>query len=171
VRRPIATLPSGATILGMGDSVVLNDPISGQGANLAAHAATCYLDSINRHTSGDFDEPWMLRTFEKFWRGWAQWVVEWTNSMLVGPAQHHLELFADAARNQQIARAIANGFDDPREFFQWWFDARAAERFRTEKRLAQAGNLDSRELRRALGHYATGVAVITARGADGHRSG
>ncbi len=36
VRRPVATLPSGARVLGLGDAVVLNDPITGQGSNNAA---------------------------------------------------------------------------------------------------------------------------------------
>jgi flavin reductase (DIM6/NTAB) family NADH-FMN oxidoreductase RutF len=155
----------------MGDSVVLNDPISGQGANLAAHAAAHYLDSINHNGSAKFDEKWMTGTFEKFWRGWAQWAVEWTNSMLRGPADHHPALFADASGNPELAAALASGFNDPRELFQWWFDAPAAERFRAEKKAAQRGRFDLRDLRSALGQYATGVAVITARGTDGRRVG
>src|ERR1700741_4928456 len=46
VRRPVGVLPSGALVLGIGDAVVLNDPITGQGANTAAKAASFYLDSI-----------------------------------------------------------------------------------------------------------------------------
>ncbi|MGQ4615847.1 flavin reductase [Nocardia sp. R7R-8] len=171
VRVPVATLPSGRPVLGMGDAVVLNDPITEQGANLAAHAATYYLDSIVRNRSGEFDAAWMSQTFEKFWRGWAQWAVEWTNSMLVDSPPHRAELAAEAADNPGIAAAIANGFDDPRQFFRWWFDADAAARFRAETRAAQNGRFDARELRRALGQYATGVTVVTARGANGRKVG
>ncbi|MGQ4599035.1 flavin reductase [Nocardia sp. R6R-6] len=171
VRVPVATLPSGRPVLGMGDAVVLNDPITGQGANLAAHAASYYLDNIVRNQSGYFDAAWMRQTFEKFWRGWAQWTVEWTNSMLTAPPQHRVELLAEAVDNPGIAAAIANGFDDPRQFFQWWFDADAAARLRAEKQAAQDGRFDGRELRRALGQFATGVTVVTARAANGHKVG
>ncbi|HKS45846.1 MAG TPA: flavin reductase [Amycolatopsis sp.] len=171
VRVPVAKLPSGRPVLGLGDAVVLNDPLTGQGANLAAHAASYYLDNIVRNPSGDFDEAWMRRTFERFWRGWAQWVVEWTNSMLVVPPPHRAGLLAEAAENPEIAAAIANGFDDPRQFFQWWFDPVAAARFRAEKLAVRQGRFDPRELRRALGQYATGVTVVTARGPDGRKVG
>jgi flavin reductase (DIM6/NTAB) family NADH-FMN oxidoreductase RutF len=171
VRMPVAALPSGQPVLGIGDAVVLNDPITAQGANLAAHAATYYLDSINRNSTGTFDEAWMRRTFENFWRGWAQWAVEWTNSMLLPFSEHQADLLVEAADNPELAAAIAGGFDDPRQYFQWWFDAEAAARFRAEKRAARSGRFDPRDLRQALGQYATGVAVITARGEDGRRVG
>lgn len=171
VRRPVATLPSGRTVLGIGDAVVLNDPITGQGANLAAQAASYYLDDIVRNRDGEFDQAWMYRTFERFWRSWAQWVVEWTNSMLSPLPAFRTALMAEAAENPQLATAIANGFDDPREFFQWWFDPDSAARFRAEKLAAFQGRLDRRQLRRALGQYATGVTVVTARGPDGRKVG
>lgn len=171
VRGPVATLPSGRAVLGIGDAVVLNDPVTAQGANLAAHAAAHYLDAINRHGDRVFDEPWMRATFERFWRGWAQWAVEWTNSLLVPLGDHQTALLTEAADSPQLAAAFADGFDDPRQFFQWWFDAQAATRIRCEKRVADAGRFQPQELRRALGQYATGVAVITARGADGRRVG
>jgi len=84
----------------------------------------------------------------------------------VGSRQFRAVLAADSP---QLAAAFADGFDDPRQFFQWWFDAEAATRIRCEKRVADAGRFQPQELRRALGQYATGVAVITARGADGRR--
>ncbi|WP_033290687.1 flavin reductase [Amycolatopsis jejuensis] len=170
VRRPVAYLPSGRPVLGIGDAVVLNDPISGQGANLAAHAAGHYLEAVERH-DGAFDAAWMNRTFEQFWRGWAQWTVEWTTAMLAPPRPHVQELLAEAAEVPGIAAAIANAFDDPRQAFRWWFDESAATRFRTEMRAAQDGRFDRREFRTALGQYATGVAVVTARGADGRKVG
>ncbi|WP_239001857.1 MULTISPECIES: styrene monooxygenase/indole monooxygenase family protein [unclassified Mycobacteroides] len=171
VRGPVATLPSGRAVLGIGDAVVLNDPVTAQGANLAAQAATYYLDAINRHNGRGFDETWMRATFEKFWRGWAQWAVEWTNSMLEPLAGHQTALLGEASVNPALAAAIADGFDDPRQFFQWWFDAEAATRIQFEKRVAHAGRFQAQDLRCALGQYATGVAVITARGADGRRVG
>ena len=92
VRRPVGVLPSGATVLGMADVVVLNDPLTSQGSNNATKSASFYLEAINAH-EGDFDADWMQRTFDNFWRGWAQWATEWTNAWLrpaaAPPARRH----------------------------------------------------------------------------------
>ncbi len=85
VRRPVATLPSGAQVLGMGDALVLNDPVTGQGANNAAKCAEIYLESILSWRDAAFHSQWMRQTFERYWRGYAQWVVQWTNSLLAPP--------------------------------------------------------------------------------------
>ena len=43
VRHPYAEVAPGSYVFGIGDVVVVNDPISGQGANNAAHVAGIYL--------------------------------------------------------------------------------------------------------------------------------
>jgi flavin reductase (DIM6/NTAB) family NADH-FMN oxidoreductase RutF/flavin-dependent dehydrogenase len=171
VRKPVAVLPSGRAVLGMGDAVVLNDPITGQGSNNAATSAALYLDSIVARGEGPFDPAWMQRTFDGFWRGWAQWVVAWTNSLLEPPKPHQTRLLTEAAEVPGLAGAIVNGFDDPRTFFRWWFEADEAERFLAEQRAAEQARFDPRAYRGALGQYATGVTVITARAPDGRRIG
>ena len=55
VRKPIATLPSGRTVLGMADAIVLNDPLTGQGSNNAARCAEIYLESIVERGNGPAD--------------------------------------------------------------------------------------------------------------------
>jgi flavin reductase (DIM6/NTAB) family NADH-FMN oxidoreductase RutF/2-polyprenyl-6-methoxyphenol hydroxylase-like FAD-dependent oxidoreductase len=171
VRRPVATLPSGAHVLGLGDTVVLNDPLTGQGSNNAAKAASFYLESILGRGQQEFTNEWMSRTFEAYWRGWAQWVVAWTNSLLQPPAPHVRELLSAGADLPSVAATLANGFDDPRVFFPWWFDPDEARRFIEEKRTQEQSDFDPRDVRRALGQYATGVTVVTCRGLDGHRVG
>jgi hypothetical protein len=139
VRKPVATLPSGAKVLGMADALVLNDPITGQGSNNAAKCADIYLKSIVDHGERPFDQHWMEHTFDRYWYGYAQWVVWWTNSLLMPPQPHVLDLLGAAGSNPELARAIANGFDDPRTFYPWWFDAREAQRFiQTKAQLALA---------------------------------
>lgn len=170
VRRPVATLPSGARVLGLGDAVVLNDPITGQGANNAAKAAEIYLASILEQADG-FDERFMQRTFDRYWRGYAQWVVSWTNSLLAPPQPHVLSLLTEAQEIPALAETIVNGFDDPRIFYPWWFDAGESERLIAEKRSQQTGGFDARELRKALGQFATGVTVVTTCSEDGNRVG
>ena len=171
VRQPVATLPSGRHVLGMGDAIVLNDPITGQGSNNAAKSAACYLESICARGNGEFDARWMARTFDNYWRGWAQWVVGWTNSMLEPPKPHVERVLAAAADIPQLASAVVNGFDDPRTLFPWWFDDAAAEAFVAEQQAARHARFDPRDYRSALGQYATGVTVVTARAADGRKVG
>ncbi|MCW4354676.1 flavin reductase [Hoyosella sp. YIM 151337] len=171
VRHPIATLPSGATVLGMADAVVLNDPVTGQGANNAAQSAGIYFDAILARGGDEFDEKWMKRTFDKFWRGWGQWAVTWTNTMLRPPAEHVLSLFDQAEHTPGLAATVAEAFNDPRTTHNWWYDADEARRIIEQKKQAEQSRFDGRELRRALGQYATGVTVITSRAPDGKRIG
>ena len=171
VRRPVAHLPSGAPVLAMADAAVLNDPITGQGSNNAAKCAEIYLERILAQADDPFDERWMQQTFDRYWRGYAQWVVSWTNAVLAPPQPHVLRLLEAAQEVPALASTIANGFDDPRTFYPWWFDEREADRLIAEKRAQTERGLDTRDLRRALGQFATGVTVVTARGGDGRPVG
>lgn len=124
VRKPTFRLPSGATVFGMADAVVVNDPITGQGSNNAAKCAKLYFDAILAREAEPFDAAWMHDTFERYW-GYAQHVVRWTNSLLAPPPPHILELLGAAGQRPGLAAAIVNGFDDPRRFSPWWFDPAA----------------------------------------------
>lgn len=126
VREPVLTLPSGRLVFGVGDAVVVNDPITGQGANNAAKAGKVYLDAILARGAKPFNAAWMNATFENFW-AYAQHVVSWTNSLLTPPPPHVLKLLASATGAPELASLISNGFDDPRRFHPWWFDPAASE--------------------------------------------
>jgi len=126
VRKPVAELPSGKFIFGMGDAAVLNDPITGQGANTASKAAQIYFDSILERGKHPFDPAWMQQTFERFWN-YAQWVVKWTNSLLVPPEPQILKLMGAAAEIPPLASRISNAFNNPPDYSPWWFDAAEAE--------------------------------------------
>ncbi|BAP45057.1 oxygenase subunit [Pseudomonas sp. StFLB209] len=128
VRRPVLTLPSGRQVFGMADALVVNDPITGQGSNNAAKCSKVYLDAILAQGSQPFSGQWMEQTFEQYW-SYARHVVEWTNSMLQPPAPHLLQLLGAASAVQPLASAITNGFDDPRRFAPWWFDASQCQHF------------------------------------------
>ena len=160
VRHPVGTLPSGAHALGMADVVVLNDALTSQGSNNAIKSAAFYLDAITTHR-GAFDAGWMERTFANFWRGWAHFATRWTNDWLRPPAPHQRQALLAATTVPGVAERIAAGFDDARLFDPWWFDAAAARTVLDEQRAAAAGPFDTRDLRRALGQYATGVTVVT----------
>ena len=162
VRHPVGTLPSGATVLGMADAVVLNDPLTSQGSNTAIKSASFYLEAITAH-DGEFDAGWMQRTFDNFWRGWARWATAWTNSWLQPALPHQQRVVAAAADHPAVAAEIVAGFDDPMRFVPWWFDAAAADRFLESRTAEEAARFDLRDLRRAFGQYATGVTVVTTR--------
>lgn len=119
VRKPVGRLPSGAIVLGLADAVCLNDPITGQGSNNASKAAKCYLDTILAHGDKAFDEEFMGATFEAYW-AYAQFVVGWTNALLMPPPPHVLNIMGAAQAFPELAKRIANGFDDPRGFFPWF---------------------------------------------------
>ena len=171
IRHPVARLPSGAPVLAMADAAVLNDPITGQGSNNAAKCAEIYLERVLAHGDDPFDERWMQHTFDHYWLGYAQWVVSWTNSLLAPPKPHVLNLLESAQEVDPLAATIANGFDDPRTFYPWWFDEGEAARLIESKRAQDARGLDVRDLRHAFGQFATGVTVVTARSGDGRPVG
>jgi len=131
IRKPVGTLPSGRQVLGLGDAVCLNDPITGQGSNNAAKAAAVYLKRIVNHGDKPFDAAFMQGTFDEFW-DYAQWVVAWTNMMLQPPPPFILNIMGTAGAEPRLAHRLANGFDDPRDFFPWFADPDAAEAYLTE---------------------------------------
>jgi flavin reductase (DIM6/NTAB) family NADH-FMN oxidoreductase RutF/2-polyprenyl-6-methoxyphenol hydroxylase-like FAD-dependent oxidoreductase len=171
VRRPVARLSSGTGVLAMADAAVLNDPLTGQGANNAAKSAEIYLERILSQGDDAFDEEWMAQAFDHYWSAYAKWVVSWTNAMLAPPLPHLMRLVEAAQTTPTLASTIVNGFDDPRTLFPWWVDAQAADRMIEEKRKEQARGIDLRDLRDALGQFATGVTIITTQAADGHPVG
>ncbi len=135
VRHPVATLPSGRKVLGLGDAVCLNDPITGQGSNNAAKAAAIYLNRIIQHGDRPFDAAWMQATFDRFW-DYAQWVVGWTSMLLQPPPPFILDIMGNAQALPELASRMANGFDDPRDFFPWFADPDAAASYLAELKAA-----------------------------------
>jgi len=169
VRNPVANI-AGVPILGMADAVVLNDPITGQGSNNAARCAEIYLEAILERGDGPADAEWMQQTFDRYWAGYAKWVTEWTNLLLRPPA-HVLRLLDCAGKNPAIASAFVNGFDDPRTLFPWFTDPAEGDKFIQQEAETVAERFDRRDFRRALGQFATGVTVVTARASDGRKIG
>ncbi|MDR2851885.1 MAG: FAD-binding oxidoreductase [Burkholderiaceae bacterium] len=127
-RKPIGRLPSGRIVLGMGDAVCVNDPITGQGSNNATKGFKIFHDSIVARGDAPFDADWMNATFERFW-DYANLVVRWTCSMLTPPPPHILNLLGAANHSPSLAHVLANNFNNPPDYFPWWDDPVACERF------------------------------------------
>lgn len=132
VKHPIARLPSGRTVLGLGDVLVLNDPITGQGSNNASKGAKVYLDAINSNSGSSFGADWMHETFETYW-DYARWAVDYTNMTLGQPPAHMLNILKAAETSPGIARLMANSFNDPKSISPWYFEPEAAESFLKEQ--------------------------------------
>jgi hypothetical protein len=58
----------------------------------------------------------MQQCFDRYW-DYAQYVVGWTNNMLLPPPQHMVDLLGAASAQPRVAHWFANNFDDPRRFF------------------------------------------------------
>ncbi|MFF3315593.1 styrene monooxygenase/indole monooxygenase family protein [Streptomyces sp. NPDC003035] len=121
VRNPIGRLPGGGLVLGVADVVVANDPITGQGSNSASKCAAAYLASIVENGDKPFDEAWMQTTFDRYWNT-AQHVTKWTTAMLGVPPEHVLNLIGAAGQLQPVADRFANGFNDPADFENFFYD-------------------------------------------------
>ncbi|MFC9647986.1 styrene monooxygenase/indole monooxygenase family protein [Streptomyces sp. NPDC056937] len=137
VRKPIGRLPSGGLVLGVADVVVANDPITGQGSNSASKCAASYLDSIVSHGDRPFDEAWMRSAFDRYWDT-ARHVTKWTNAMLGVPPEHVLNLIGAAGQLPRVADRFANGFNDPADFENFFYEPEKTNAFLAEAAEAEA---------------------------------
>ncbi|WP_030685309.1 styrene monooxygenase/indole monooxygenase family protein [Streptomyces sp. NRRL B-1347] len=131
VRKPVGRLPGGGLVLGVADVVVANDPITGQGSNSASKCAASYLSAIVEHGDRPFDEAWMRATFERYWAT-ARHATKWTNAMLAPPPEHVLTLLGAAGDLKPVADRFANGFNDPADFEDYFYEAARAEAYLAE---------------------------------------
>ncbi|HEX6471315.1 MAG TPA: styrene monooxygenase/indole monooxygenase family protein [Streptosporangiaceae bacterium] len=110
VRRGWAGLSGDRYALAVGDAWVLNDPIAGQGANLASTCAFALAELIA--AGGPFDEEFCRRAEATLWR-LAEPVVSWSNSALEPPPDNVLDILRAATADQRVADAFIDNFNDP----------------------------------------------------------
>ncbi len=135
VRNPVGTLDSGAKVLAMGDTAVTNDPIAGQGANMAAHCAAAYQRTILEQGEQPFDEEFMHRAFDRFWDT-ARHAVTFSNDLLRPPPPHIMATFAAAQVNPVVAHRFAHIFNDTSDYTAWLTDEQVAMRYLEEVKQA-----------------------------------
>ncbi|MEV6424571.1 FAD-dependent oxidoreductase [Streptomyces sp. NPDC051662] len=128
VRHPVARLSPDTHVLGMADVVVVNDPVTGQGANNAARCADIYLRAILERGEGAFDPAWMRRTFDAFWDH-ARHTTAFTTMMLGPLPEHMLRVLSTAVTHEAVARRFANVYADPSDFTNWLADPAATDAY------------------------------------------
>jgi hypothetical protein len=95
-----------------GDVHVANEPLMGQGANAASHAAFVVGQAILQDHLA-FDERWYQRTETRLW-DYVSAVTEWNNYMLQVPLPLNVkQLLVAASRNKAIADVYADNFRAP----------------------------------------------------------
>lgn len=139
VRNPVAALPDGGTVLGMGDVVVTtDDPVAAQGWGASNAAALTYLHRILERADDPFDPQWMADTFRMFWEGQrtegagagvgaAALGLSDVLDVLWDPAApaHLRQVLAAATDHPQVARRFVDVLDEPRDV-AWLADPQEA---------------------------------------------
>ncbi|BAY32015.1 Styrene monooxygenase StyA [Nostoc carneum NIES-2107] len=131
VRQPIGRLPSGATVMGIGDAVILHDPLTGQGANSATKMAHLVKQRIIEHGNQRFDDSWMQRVFDEFWN-YAQYTYAFTDCLLSPPA-YLQDIMVAMSQNPEVTQDYLNGINNPSSFSSWFFDADSVKEYLAQK--------------------------------------
>ena len=79
-------------------------------------ALQVYLDAILARGDRPFDAARMEQTFARYW-DYASYVVDWTNSCWRRRRRTSTALLGAAGQAPALAGRIANGFDNPPDFF------------------------------------------------------
>src|SRR5262249_19672007 len=98
IRKPVGRLPSGRPVMGVGDAVVLNDPIAGQGANAAAKMAHFLTARIIDWADRPFTAEWMQAQFDAFWEQDARYITAFSNLLLEPPTLTMIEVLGAASQ-------------------------------------------------------------------------
>jgi hypothetical protein len=122
VRRGFVQLSNGRTIIALGDAHVVIDPITGQGANSASHAAQVLSEAIGNAET--FDRAFCQRV-EQEMCSYVVPVSDASNARFQPPTAHGRQLLGAATRDQTIANVYAEGYNHPDRF---WAIASSPER-------------------------------------------
>ncbi|MFC5649520.1 styrene monooxygenase/indole monooxygenase family protein [Paenibacillus solisilvae] len=119
IRQPYLML-NDTLVLGCGDSVILADPITGQGCNTASYCAEQLYETLMAHKESAWDEQIGI----DYWRRigpYVKAVTEWTNAM-TGPLPEHVaQILMKAATDQQVADQVAHWFEVPTKAHEAFF--------------------------------------------------
>ncbi|WP_394578581.1 styrene monooxygenase/indole monooxygenase family protein [Cytobacillus firmus] len=119
IRKPYVIFKN-KIVVGCGDSVFLNDPITGQGCNLSSFCAEQLYETLIQYKNS----IWDIRIGETYWdrtKTVVKEVTEWTNAMTQALPQHVVQILLAGAENQKIADEVAEWFANPRKAHEAFF--------------------------------------------------
>jgi len=125
IRKPYAEVAPGSHVFGIADVVAVNDPISGQGANNAAHSAGMYLKAILDRGDQPFTPEWMQQVFDEYWAH-AQNSAILTQMFLEPMPEHAQQVLGAASQFQEIADKVAEIFPQPHTIHDFLTDPAVA---------------------------------------------
>lgn len=121
VRKPVAQLASGRIATGIGDTLMVVDPITGQGSNNASKMAQNLVESVIAHGDRPFDAAFMTETFDRYYTRSGHFSNVFTHLLLepisapvkeILIAQYGTDGAHDDGR-QALADAFHENFNDP----------------------------------------------------------
>ncbi|WP_285766101.1 styrene monooxygenase/indole monooxygenase family protein [Peribacillus sp. SI8-4] len=119
IRKPYL-IDQGKLVIGCGDSVFINDPITGQGCNLSSYCAEQLYETLiewkHSNWDGEMGESYWNRT-----KLYVKEVTEWTNAMTEPLPDHIVQMLLKGAEDQAQANEIAQWFADPSKAFAAFF--------------------------------------------------
>ncbi|TDQ55516.1 styrene monooxygenase/indole monooxygenase family protein [Actinorugispora endophytica] len=131
VRDPVAVLPSGRRVLGIGDTVVVTMPGFAQNANNECRSADVYLRAILEHEDRPFDEDFMRAAFAGFEEFSRPFCGDLVRLMSTVPP-HLYEVYKTANTCQAVADRFVEGFNDPADMMGWLGDEKATRAYLAE---------------------------------------
>jgi 2-polyprenyl-6-methoxyphenol hydroxylase-like FAD-dependent oxidoreductase len=139
VRRPVGRLPSGRIVTPLGDTAMVLDPITGQGANNGSKMAQNFVECVIEHGDRPFDAAFMTDTFDRFYARHGHASNTFTSLLLGAMTDAGKELLiaqygsdgTGSDGRQAVADAFVDNFDDPAMLTEALQDVRLAREFIT----------------------------------------
>jgi 2-polyprenyl-6-methoxyphenol hydroxylase-like FAD-dependent oxidoreductase len=127
VRKPVARLRNGGIVMAMGDAAILNDPISGTGANDAVRQADRMIHAVLEHGHRPFGADWMQEVFDGYYHERGRYTMEFTR-LMTGPMTEPMwKVLQGAAQSPGVAHTFVNMFNDIKESLGWMTDMKTAD--------------------------------------------
>jgi hypothetical protein len=127
VRKPTARMASGGFAMGLGDALVLNDPLTGTGANDAVRMADRFLDAIVERGQQPFTEEWAREVFDRYYEERGRYTMQFTKIMTDPISEPGWKVMQAAAVSPGVAHTFVNVYTDIRESLRWLTEMPAAD--------------------------------------------
>ncbi|MGW3472568.1 styrene monooxygenase/indole monooxygenase family protein [Saccharopolyspora sp. NPDC000995] len=132
VRKPVATLPSGRPVFGIGDVLMVLDPAAGQGGNAAAWGIDDLLKGLRELDDPVVRRDWYEDRFEQFWEREGRHFSTFSNMLIEPPNEAIQTLFEASLRSRAVADRLVSTFAHPKVLMSYADSVESAQRFARE---------------------------------------